>query len=608
MTLRQALHFLVLASLLVFCPIAFSGQKPWIEVRSPNFRVLTDVDARSGRRVAREFEQMRSVFETAFPKMRLDTGAPLVIFAPRDEYSMKAMAPEMWKGKGPKPAGFFQHGWERQYAVVRLDQDIPGKYEVVYHEYVHTLLHANFQWLPTWLDEGLAEFYGNTHFEEKKMFVGAPSTRVFELRGRTLIPIDELISENPWVKFRRDEIQLHLFYSEAWALVHYLIFGPGMEQGAKLTQFNQLLQKGEPQKKSFEAVFGDFKELENNLSQYVTKFLFTTYVLQNPPHIEEKDFPSRTLSVAETEAELGTYRLWSRDREEAREAVEQAIKDDTGVALSHEALGFLDFTDGKDADAGREFGIAYEADHQRYLSLYYRTMLSPLAGSSAPADELGFRAAMYDVLKLNPRFAPVYVQLAFYNARHADFQNALTMARKAEGLEPTRAGYHLLSGRILLKMGMEVEAAKQASFVAERWKGPDHDEAVELLNQVPAEKRGEPPMVVVELPGETKLANGTLKGLTCGEKGAGTTVVIENESGKHTFRSKGIQMIGYSDTVWYGSDHFTLCHHLEGLRAVVRYKASTEKEIEGDWVALMLRQDLPLPIDRKVDPTGETKK
>jgi hypothetical protein len=34
------------------------------------------------------------------------------------------------------------------------------------------------------------------------------------------------------------------------------------------------------------------------------------------------------------------------------------------------------------------------------------------------------------------------------------------------------------------------------------------------------------------------------------------------------FKSKGPQMIGYSDTLWYGSDHFSLCHHVEGMHAV----------------------------------------
>jgi hypothetical protein len=608
MNILKTLRPLFLFGLLFLGPAAFADQKQWIEVRSPNFRVLTNVSAGAGRRIAREFEQMRALFAAAFPKMRLETGAPLLIFAPQDEYSMKAMAPEMWKAKGPKPAGFFQHGWERQYAVVRLDQDVPGSYQVVYHEYVHTLLHANFRWLPPWLDEGLADFYGNTRFEEKKMYVGAPSTRVYHLRGRTLIPLEELISENPWVKFRKDETRIDTFYSEAWALVHYLVFGPGMEQGAKLSQFNDLLQKGEPQKKAFVDTFGDPKNLESALSQYITKFLFSSYVMENPSHIQEKDFPSRTLSTAETEAELGTYRLWSRDRQEAREAIEEATKDDAGLPLGHETLGFLDFMDGKDGNASSEFGKAYEADRQRYLSLYYKTMLSGLANSTAQSDELSFRAAMYEVLKLNPRFAPACVQLAFIHARHGDLANALVMARKAESLEPTRAGYSLLSSRILLKMGREEESGKLASFVAERWSGPDHDEAVELLNQIPAEKRGNAILLLDEAPQETKVAIGTLSSVSCSDKGEGIALVIENDNGKQTFHSKGARVIGYSDTVWYGSDHFTPCHHVEGLRAVVRYKTSQDKESAGDWIELELRQDLPMPLEKKKEGLADLMK
>ena len=287
-----------------------AGEKPWTEVRSPNFRVLTNGSANDGRRVAREFEQMRTVFAMAFAKMRLETGAPLLIFAPRDEYAMKAMAPAFWKGSGPKPAGLFQHGWEKQYAVIRLDQDVPGRNNVVYHEYVHTLLHANFRWLPTWLDEGLAEFYGNTRFEQTKMYVGAPSTRVLRLRDSALIDLDELISENPWRKYRNNDERIDMFYSEAWTLVHYLTFAPGMEQGKKLSKFYSALLEGQEQKKAFQDAFGNFKDIEQGLLSYARKFTFNSYVLQNPPQINEKDFSSRLMSMGETEAELGTYRLF----------------------------------------------------------------------------------------------------------------------------------------------------------------------------------------------------------------------------------------------------------------------------------------------------------
>ena len=604
---RQTRMFFLLTVFSLCSYTVHAGEKQWTEVKSSNFRVLTDGSAGTGRRVAREFEQMRAVFSTGFPDMRLDTGAPLVIFAVRDEFSMKALAPALWKSSGPKPAGFFQHGWERQYAVVRLDQDIPGKYQVVYHEYVHSLLHANFKWLPTWLDEGLAEFYGNSRFEQTKIYVGPPSERIFRLHGTAFIPLRELISENPWRKFGKDERQIDLYYSESWALVHYMVFRPGMDKGAKLSRFYDFLQKGQEQKKAFEEVFGSFKAVEEGLQQYSNKFLFPSYVMENPPQIKEKEFPSRVLTPAETEAELGTYRLWSHDWQEAREAVDQALKDDSGLSLAHEALGFLDFEEGKDAAALSEFDKAYNADQQRYLSLFYRTMLNGRPKSGSGPECLQFRVSMYDILKANPKFAPAFVELAFANLQHDDLLNALIMSRKAEALEPGRAGYHILSGRILLAMGRGEEAAKVASLVAERWRGPDHDEALELWNAVPAEKRDSDAAIGEEVPADTKGASGTLMSVTCGEKSMGTTLVFEDANGKRTFRNKGGYIVGYSDTLWYGRDHFTVCHHLEGLRAIVRYKETQDKDSAGDWVELELRQDLPLAPNQKREATNDSK-
>jgi len=56
----------------------------WREVQSPHFRVVTDGSERDGRDVAKEFEQMRSVFELRFPNAALETGAPLLVVAVRE--------------------------------------------------------------------------------------------------------------------------------------------------------------------------------------------------------------------------------------------------------------------------------------------------------------------------------------------------------------------------------------------------------------------------------------------------------------------------------------------------------------------------------------------
>ncbi len=584
---------LLLGGLFFFfaCLLASAGERAWIEVRSAHFRVLSDGSEHDARRVAREFEQMRAVFSTGFPSMRLDSGAPLLILAPRDENSARALAPQMWKRKGAKPAGYFQHGWERQFAVVRLDEVAPGAYQIVYHEYTHTLLHMNFRWFPVWLDEGLAEFYGNTRFEQSQMLVGAPSRRVRDLQTATLIPVETLISVDQKSPYYHDEDKVGLFYAEAWALTHFLTFGPGMETGKRLDHFYALLQEGTEQKEAFHQVFGDFAELQKNLDQYVHRFAMPSWVLKNPPQINEKSFAINNLSPAETAAELGGYHLWSHDLVNARSLIEQALKSDPKLALAHEDMGFLDFADGHDEDAAGEFTEAFELDGSRYLSLFYKTMLSPLARSGAPADEAGFHDVLLQILHLDPQFAPAYIELAQLAVRQGNLTSALAVARKAEQLEPARAGYHLLSGQILLRLGRGAEAAAFAKYVAVRWYGSDQHEAVELWNNVPAAQRSGRDQPAEIMPQGTQAVEGRLKSATCADKGM--TVDIDHDGQRLIFRGTSGWTGGFSDTLWYGADHFTYCHHLDGMRAVVRYRPASDKTYTGDLAEFELRDDLP---------------
>jgi Tfp pilus assembly protein PilF len=585
--------------------LASAGERPWVEVRSPHFRVISDGSEKAVRRLAREFEQMRAVFASSFPKLRLNSSAPLLVLAPRDEASMRALDPQEWKQKGAKPAGYFQHGWEKQFAVVRLDQVAPGAYQVVYHEYVHTLLHMNFRWLPVWLDEGLAEFYSNTRFEQSQMLVGAPSWRVRTLQARPLIPVETLLAVNLRSPYYHDEDKVEVFYAESWALTHFLTFGPDMNQGKRLNEFNGLLQQGVDEKKAFEQVFGDPKQVQKALDQYLRRLSLPTWVLKNPPHTDEDSFAVRSLSSAETEVELGGYHLWSHDIADARPLVERALRSDPALSLAHENMGFLDFADGKDEDAAREFSRACELDGSRYLSLFFKTMLSPVARSDAPADQSSFRGALLKTLDLNSEFAPAYVQLARLAVRQGNLSNALALARKAEQLEPSRAGYHLLSGQILLRMGRGAEAARFAKYVAERWYGPDHDEAVELWNGVPAAQRpdGDPPSVtVLQL---TQRAEGRLESASCGDKDHGLELVVEHDGKPLTFHSHGGWTGGFSDTLWYGEDHFSFCRHVEGLRVVVLYRPPSDKGYAGDLAEVELRDDLP--VSPETAKTGETK-
>jgi hypothetical protein len=305
---------------------ARADERPWLEVRSPHFRVLTDASANDGRKVAHEFEQMRAVFAAMFPNFRLESGAPLVIFAARDEQTAKSLAPYLWKMKGAKPAGYFRQSWEKKYALVRLDTWGTGAHQVVFHEYTHSLLHMNAHWLPTWMDEGMAEFYAYTRFMGDKTYIGAPTERFSALIWQGPIPVETLLAVDQRSPYYHDEDKVQMFYAESWALIHYLTFGPNMEGGKRLNQFFAKLQQREDQKKVFQEVFGSFQDMDKTLDRYVHQLRLPAAQFQTPGVGNEKDYPSRTLTMAETQAEIGGYHLWTHDLGNASNYVDDALR------------------------------------------------------------------------------------------------------------------------------------------------------------------------------------------------------------------------------------------------------------------------------------------
>jgi Tfp pilus assembly protein PilF len=579
--------------LLFVCAGTAAGRTKWVEVQSPHFRVITNGTQSDGRGVALKLEQLRYVFASHFPNLRLDSGAPLIVFAARDEATARSLLPALKKAKdGQYIAGIYFHGWEKQYAMLRLDEtDI----DTVYHEYVHSILHTNAQWLPTWLDEGIAEFYTYTRFEKHKIYVGAPSIRCPLLRSYPLLPIKKLFSPDP--KDLNGILNENVFYAESWALVHYMTFGSGMQGGALLSRFFSLIQSGESQDDAFRQVFGSFKQMDKALQSYVGHFAFSAAVYDSPPTIDEHEFTARTLPAAEADAELAAFHIWTHDPNDALLLAQKALKADPKLGVAHEDIGYALFSQGKDAQAKEQFGEAYSLNNALYLSLFAKTMLSPIAADASASDQALLKSALSQVIQLNPQFAPAFIEYARLDLRENHLDSALRVSRRAEELEPARAGYHLLTGRILLRMGRDAQAAKFAKFVADRWKGPDHDEAVELWNRIPTKDR--PAGIVVDdspLYHGLRTASGILTSITCTDNPKEYTIAIDDRGKTLTFHTLHGLVGGFSDTLWYGKDHFSFCYHLDGLRAVVRYRASSSTSYDGEVTELEVRDSFPVPV------------
>lgn len=585
----------LLLVVVLLCGFGLCEEKPWREIRSPHFRVITNGSEGAGRHVAREFEQMRGVFASEFPGYRLDSAEPLLIMAPEDEYTTKKLLPEFWKHSGPKPAGVYFHAWEQPYALVRLDA-VSDKYSqdefaVVYHEYVHSLSHLNLHWLPTWLDEGLAQFYACTRFEGNRTIIGAPPRDKWALallQSRPTIPLAKFLDQRG--AFTRSQEDTELFYEQSWALTHFLTLSPGMDVGDRLKKFFNAAQQGVEQKKAFQDTFGDFKHVQQDLDQYIHLFAFHAAVIPSPPKLDDKDLVARSMTVAETEAELSSFYATTKQWKLARESGESALKNDPKLALAHQDMGFICLQEGKDEEAVREFSRAVELDNRMYRAQFAKTMISPLAHATSSDDRMAYRLALLEAVQVNPQFAPVYVELAKFYVTEGDTTQALKLALKAEKLEPWRAGYHLLTGQILLRMDRAADAASDAAYVADRWTSPDRDEAMELWNLVPVTKRPEQGPVEIAAGNGVSSAEGIVKSVACDEHNM--TMALEQGGKIFTFR---IQQAagGFSDTLWFGEDHFTPCYHTTGLRAVVQYKPVADKSYTGDVVFFGFRDDLP---------------
>jgi tetratricopeptide (TPR) repeat protein len=583
----------VLFVLSVFISTA-QAEPTWTEVRSPHFRVLTDGSVQQGRAVAAQFEQMRHVFVLEFNDPAIGSGAPLTIVAARDTSTFKALEPNEWKGTKGNVAGEFHRDWEKQFATVILDSPGNENQVVVFHEYTHSILHAQAHWLPVWLDEGFAEFYSYTRFEPGRTLIGAPSSRMPALKNQPLLPVSEMLDTADESKLIRDPMKANLFYAEAWGMVHFMMFGKGMDSGAKLNAFFRKLQDGAPEKDAFKDVFGDPRAFDRAFDIYLRGLTLQAGVLPADPKVDEKSFPDRKLPPAETEYELGCFQIGSRESTLGRARIEKALALDPKLAGAHEELGFLEFREGKDAEAVKEWQQAVDLDPARARSVFALAM-SGTPISAMPLQQLqAMQGALQHVIDLSPEFAPAYVEMGLVDWRLGQMTKAYHDVQKAEHLEPWRAGYHILAGRILLNGHQPKIAAQYSHFVAERWTGPDHNEAVDLWNDVPASDRGDGAALALEMPAGAKVERGTLTELTCGS-GPGVPMILTLTPEKPgaeplTFKSEGRFQIGFSDSFWWGEDHFTLCHHLTGHPAIVAYKPEDKHLLD-----LEVRDDLPLP-------------
>ncbi len=470
--------------LLLAAPLAPARDKTetWLQVSSPHFVVVTNASEKQGRRVADQFERMRSVFHTAFPKAQVDPDAPIIVLAIKDAKDFRALEPEAYLAKGSlKLGGLFLRAADKNYVLMRLDAEGEHPYAVVYHEYTHLLLSKSAEYMPLWLNEGLAEFYQNTDIRDKEALLGEPSADdILWLRQNRLLPLATLFTVDQNSPYYHEENKGSIFYSESWALTHYLEMKEFAEKTHHVPDYLDLLSKQVDPITAATRAFGDLKQLQKELESYIHQTSgFLQLKMMTTTEVDDSAFKVQTLTGAQSDAVRADFLAYNSRTADAESLLDHVLQEDPNNVSAHETKGFLEFRQGHLEDAKKWYAQAVQLDSQSYLAHYYFAAIA-MNGARDASDQEQVESSLRAAIKLNPSFAPAFDRLAVFLAmRNKSLDEARMMELTAIGLDPANLGYRINIANIWMTMEKGQNAVNVLRAAAKMAKTPQDSQMVE---------------------------------------------------------------------------------------------------------------------------------
>lgn len=558
--------------LLIFFAAALASARDkaenWIQVSSPHFTVISNSSEKQARRIAVQFERMRSMFHAALPTLQVDPAHPIIVLAVRDKDEFKALEPQTYlANESLHLNGLFLRAADQNYVLIRVETQGQYPYAIVYHEYTHWLL-SKAPNVPLWLDEGMAEFYETAQIFDKDASVGAASARdLMLLRQTPPLPLETLFTIDETSPYYREKKKGSIFYAESWALTHYLYFHDFDYKTSRLNEYMALLAHGVDPVAAANRVFGDLKHLEAALQHYIQQENLIRFRTTPLAQINELPLEAKPMTPAQVNAAKATVLAYNGRTAEARALVNDALQQDPANASAHETMAFLDSLEQMEAE-----------------------------------DKLR------DSIRSSPLSASGYDRLAlFLWTRNRNLEEARTLQIKALALDPANVGYRMDMSKILLALGRGAEAVDVLREAAKMARAPAESEAVNNLlrdAQGYAEAQAEEQRLTAEAKaapharttrsaaqdtfaaGPHRSVVGVLKDVRC--ESARMDFIVEAGSKRIELHAENYYKVEYSVLNLPPLSELNPCEQLEGRPAKVEYVESAD----GSEMARVLAVEL----------------
>ncbi len=470
-----------IAILALALPAHGSSPEQWVEARSAHFVVLSDASEKEALRIAGQFERMHLVFHTLFPTPGDDSDPPITVIAVKDKKGLQALEPEAYLAKGQIDlAGFFLRTADKNYILVRLDAQEEHAYSTVYHEYTHYLLRKADNWLPLWLNEGLAQFYENTDIDDKTAWLGQTNPQVLRfLKRNDMLPIETLLAVDARSPNYHDEDKGSIFYAESWALTHYLIVSDRIQGTHRMHDYCELMAQGEDAVAAAREVFGDLGKLQAGLEDYVMQQKFMYFMMPSQLGGKDAAFAARPVSGATADAVRADLLVYAGRTKDAQVLDEAVLRDEPDNVMAHETMGYLRYHDGDITGAKEWYEEAVALDSQNYLAHYYYATMALHSGGGT--DDEKIESSLRSAIRLSPEFAPAYDELAMFLAmRHRDLDEAHELSQRATELEPGVLAYRLNCAQVLAEQRQFAGALEVLQAAMRLAKTPQEVQAVTI--------------------------------------------------------------------------------------------------------------------------------
>lgn len=346
-TMERGVAALV-AALVAISPAPRANAAQWHEARIADFVLVTDGKEEYARRTLREF----AVFKQALGAL-----APLTRTVPRMPTQVFALDSGTWRSFAPSRqiAGFFSPRAEANYIVFDRTPTGLSSREVVYHEYMHYVLHNGSDMpLPPWWSEGVAEVFSSLSEHDGKIDFGLiPRARKDEFGYFELMPTSVLFGfDRDSPEFRQHSLP-PMFYPQAWLTAHFFLIGRP-ERGRQAQHYLRAIAEDTPVPQAVQAAFGmSIDELDEEIRAYRCEGRIRGYRLTlGTPLPDAKAVLIKPLPEPVALARLALAGLaLGRDTGEAEQRALRALQLDPALPLASAALADVRFHQERDSEA-----------------------------------------------------------------------------------------------------------------------------------------------------------------------------------------------------------------------------------------------------------------